>query len=154
MIAAWNGTKWLALGTPAFDSIVLGGAVSGRVFYATGAFTQAALMLPHTAGIAQFGLPGLATAPRSPSGTSGTKKVTLKWTAPATTNGSGPVRDYIVQWRKGSTGAWHTFTDGVKSTTGAVVTGLASGTTYQFHVAAKTDWGIGAYSAIVTKKAN
>ena len=154
-VSVWNGSKWMKLNGQALDGTAFGASVSGRTLYLAGGFNQtvAPAVVANTGGVAAYGLPGVASAPRSLAATAGTKRVALKWAAPATTNGSGAIRDYVVQYRKSGTTTWKTFADGVKSTTGAVVTGLASGTGYQFRVAAKTDWGIGASSAIVLRKA-
>lgn len=152
-VAIWNGAKWMAAGNPAPDNMAMSTMVSGRVMYLSGGFSSIA-GLAYTACLAAYGLPGVPTAPLNLAGVSGTAKVTLTWSAPATTNGGGPVRDYVVQYRKSGTTTWSTFADGVKSTTGAVVTGLTSGATYYFRVAAKSDWGMSAYTLQVSKKAN
>ena len=151
-VAVWTGSKWMALGNPAPDTGPWHTTVVGRTLYMSGPFSEIA-GVGNTQSLAAYGLPGVPSAPRFPAGTSGTKLVVLKWSAPSTTNGSGAVGDYVVQWRKSGTTSWHTFADGVRSTTGARVTGLLSGVTYQFRVAAKSDWGTGSYSATVTKKA-
>jgi len=152
-LGAWSGSRWFPLGTPALDEGFLDLQPVGRTLYASG-FSSNIAGISSADFIAAFGLPGVASSPRSLVATAGVRRVTLKWAAPATTSGSGPVRDYVVQYRRSGTTAWKTFADGVKATTGATVTGLAPGTTYQFRVLAKTDWGTGAYSAVVAKKAN
>lgn len=151
-VVAWNGSKWLALGTPNLDGMVEGTSVVGRTLFIAGQFNTAG-GLADTQGIAAFGLPAGPSAPRSPTGIAGAKKVSLTWAAPATLNGGGPVRDYIVQYRKKGTATWRTFADGVRTTRSAVVTGLVRGTTYEFRVLAKNDWGTGPTSAVITRKA-
>ena len=59
----------------------------------------------------------------------------------------------MVQYRKLGATTWKTFVDGVRITRSAVVTGLTSRTIYQFRVLAKNDWGTGAPSTVVAKKA-
>ena len=152
-VAVWNGSKWMSLGSSLVNDNAFRTDLVGRVLYLGGQFSSVA-GLPNTDGLAAYGLPGVASAPRSLTATAGTKRVTLKWAAPATTNGSGAVRDYVVQYRKTGTTTWKTFADGVRATTGATVTGLVPGTTYQFRVLAKTDWGTGSASATVSKRAN
>ena len=150
-IAAWNGTKWLPLGVPNQGDVIDGLAISGRTLVATGYFSSIGGAIG-TDRIAAFGLPAAPTAPRSLAGTAGSKRVTLTWAAPATANGS-VVKDYVVQYRKLGATTWKTFVDGVRITRSAVVTGLTSGTTYQFRVQGKNDWGTGAPSTVVAKKA-
>jgi hypothetical protein len=156
-IAAWNGSKWLSLGSQGFDSNPANTMVSGRTLYASGPFSSVTTPadpsgVNNTAGLAAYGLPAAPSAPRSLTGKAGTKRVSLAWTAPVTANGA-TLRDYVVQYRKVGTTTWKTFADGVKTTRAAVVTGLASGTTYQLRVLARNDWGTGAASAIISRKA-
>ncbi|MEI7743086.1 MAG: fibronectin type III domain-containing protein [Chloroflexota bacterium] len=151
-VAAWNGSKGLALGTTSIDEVVEGTSVAGRTLFIAGQFNTVG-GLPDTQGIAAFGLPAPPSVPQSLAGAAGAKKVALTWAAPATLNGGGPVRDYIVQYRKKGAATWKTFADGVKTTRSAVVTGLLSGTTYDFRVLAKNDWGTGPTSAVITRKA-
>jgi trimeric autotransporter adhesin len=150
-VAAFNGTRWMALGDTPLGGYGLGVTVSGRTLYTGGLFT---LTTPTGQAdyLAQFALPAAPSAPRSLSGTSGSHKVSLAWAAPAATNG-GAIRDYVVQYRKKGTTAWKTFADGVRTTRSAVVTGLTKGVTYQFRVRAKNDWGAGSYSTTISKRA-
>lgn len=91
----------------------------------------------------QFVYNGLPNAPTI-SGTSDLSRVTLSWTAPAS---ALTITDYIVQYRLGSSGSWTTFSDGTSGTPGATVTGLTSGSAYQFQVAAVNSDGTGPYSS-------
>jgi hypothetical protein len=150
-VAAWNGAKWLPLLKRPAEQTSVGLNVIGRVLYLAGADPNTA-GISRAAGIAAYGLPAPPSAPRSLAGTAGTRKVTLTWKAPTTTNGAA-LRDYVVQFRRKGTTTWKTFADGVKATTGAVVTGLTGGVTYEFRIRAKNDWGVGAATAVVAKKA-
>jgi hypothetical protein len=86
----------------------------------------------------------LATQVQSLTGTAGNNQVTLTWSAPAS-NGDAPgITDYIVKYKASGDSAWTTFADGVKFTTGAVVTGLVNGTSYTFTVSPVTTYGEGA----------
>jgi titin len=90
------------------------------------------------------------TVPGVPSGlraTPGVRTVTLAWNAPAT--GGAPITDYVIQRSTNGT-TWTTVADGVSVARTYAVTGLTSGVTYRFRVAAKNAAGTGAYSAIVT----
>lgn len=71
----------------------------------------------------------------------------LTWSAPA----SGPsITDYLVQYRAAGGTVWSTFNDGVRSATGATVTGLNQSSSYEFQVAAVNADGTGAYSSAIT----
>jgi len=98
----------------------------------------------------QFVYNGLPNAPTI-SGTSDLSRVTLSWTAPAS---ALTITDYIVQYRLGSSGSWTTFSDGTSGTPGATVTGLTSGSAYQFQVAAVNSDGTGPYSSPVSVTVN
>ena len=81
------------------------------------------------------------------SGTSTDTSVALSWSAPA----SGPaITDYLVQYRLLGASTWATFNDGVRSVTGATVTGLNHSSSYEFQVAAVNGDGTGAYSTAIT----
>ena len=78
----------------------------------------------------------MASVPTALVGTFGNARVSLAWTAPSVSGGV-PVTDYIVQYRTNvSNSLWTTFSDGVRTTPTAIVTGLTNGTSYLFRVAA------------------
>ena len=84
---------------------------------------------------------------RSPSqvGTvSTTSSGELSWTAP--TAGESDITDYTIQYSTDDSN-WTTFDDGVTTGTTATVTGLTSGTTYYFRVAAVNSSGTGDFSS-------
>ena len=86
----------------------------------------------------------LATQVQSLTGTTGNNQVALTWSAP-TSNGDAPgITDYLVKYKASGDSTWITYADGVKSTTGAVVTGLVNGTSYTFTVSPVTTYGEGA----------
>ena len=78
---------------------------------------------------------------------SGNGQLTLTW-FPPTTDGGGAITDYQVQYKTGST--WIPFVDGVSTTTGAVITGLTNGTTYDLRVAAVNSAGQGSWTSTKT----
>ena len=85
-----------------------------------------------------------ATVPGSPTAvtpTPGNTQVALSWTAPAS-NGGSPITDYVIQYRTGAN-PFATFADGVSTTTGATVTGLTNGVSYDFQVSAVNSVGTG-----------
>ena len=82
------------------------------------------------------------TVPGAPTGltaTPGNTQVSLSWTAPAS-NGGSPITDYVIQYRTGAN-PFTTFADGVSTTTGATVTGLTNGVSYDFQVSAVNSVG-------------
>ena len=84
---------------------------------------------------------------RSPSqvGTvSTTSSGELSWTAP--TAGESDITDYTIQYSTDDSN-WTTFDDGVTTSTTATVTGLTSGTTYYFRVAAVNSAWTGDFSS-------
>jgi alpha-tubulin suppressor-like RCC1 family protein len=83
--------------------------------------------------------PSITTEPgavRSLVATAGETSVDLSWQVPSATGGSA-VSDYVVQYRATSSSTWTTANDGVNTNTSFTVTGLSSGTAYEFRVAAR-----------------
>ncbi len=76
------------------------------------------------------------------NGTAGEQQVTLTWNAPAT-NGGLTITDYRVSYKEDSDSLYSVFADGVTATTGATVTGLVAGITYDFRVEAINANGAG-----------
>ena len=151
-VAAWNGSKWMALGSPGPDDQVWGLTASGRTLIAGGTFMTVGGMTDSKA-LAAFGLPAPPSAPRSLVGLARPQWISLTWKAPASANGGGPLRGYTVQYRKLGTTAWRTFTADVPFTAWSTHIGIKKGVTYQFRVLARNDWGLGASSVVVTVKA-
>jgi alpha-tubulin suppressor-like RCC1 family protein len=69
--------------------------------------------------------------------------VSLSWSAPADDGGT-PVSDYRIQYSDDGVD-WTTFNDGISAGTQATVSGLRSGTTYEFRVAAISEPGLGLF---------
>jgi hypothetical protein len=87
----------------------------------------------------------LPTVPGPPIGltvntTSG--NAVLGWTAPISDGGS-PITDYSVEYSSDGGGTWVPFADGTTTATSATVTGLATGQSYLFRVAAVNAVGVG-----------
>jgi hypothetical protein len=86
---------------------------------------------------------GTPTAPRSPSAVPGYTSATVRWTAPASSNGS-PVTGYVVTpYVNGIGQAAHFYSSAATTET---VTGLTNSTTYTFKIAAKNARGTGPQS--------
>jgi hypothetical protein len=78
----------------------------------------------------------------------------LSWSAPLT-NGGTPITDYIVEYKLATEPTtWTTFSDGVSTTTSAMVTGLTNGLSYNFRVSAVNSIGTSAPSNIANGKPN
>lgn len=73
----------------------------------------------------------------------GNTTTNLTWTAPS--NGGDAITDYTIEYRVSGAVSWSTFNDGVSSSSGATVTGLTNGVTYEFRVFAVN--GVGTSSA-------
>jgi alpha-tubulin suppressor-like RCC1 family protein len=119
---------------------------------ANGELGNGAVAVRTASAVAHLGVVRLPTAavtvpwaPAAPKGVAGIHKVTLTWSAAS--NGGKPITDYVVQYSTNKGTSWKTFADGVHSTTGAVVTGLATGKAYVFRVLAKSAAGTGAPGA-------
>jgi hypothetical protein len=96
--------------------------------------------------IAQATIIGVPDGVVDLSGTQNNAVVNLTWTAPSS-NGGG-ITDYVVEYKLSSASEYTIFIDGNTSTTGASVTGLTGGQTYDFRVAAINAAGQGAYSNV------
>ena len=121
---------------------------NGRVFRVVVSGTDGATSVNSNSATLTVNPPVVNTAPDAPSGVSGTAgntQVSLSWTAPES-DGGASITDYVVQYSSNSGGTWITFSDGVSTSTSAVVTGLANGTSYIFQVAATNSVGTGSYS--------
>nr|WP_240619385.1 fibronectin type III domain-containing protein [Blastococcus sp. TF02-8] len=99
-----------------------------------------------TATTAVTPAPSAPTAPRSPVATSGSRQVTVTWTAPADDGGS-PITGYSVTAAPGG---------GTCTTTGALtctVTGLTDGTAYTFAITATNAVGTGPSAGVAATPA-
>ncbi|NDB07431.1 MAG: hypothetical protein EBX97_01830, partial [Actinobacteria bacterium] len=84
-------------------------------------------------------------APTIGTPTAGNGQVTVSWTAPAS-NGGASITDYVVQYSSDAGSTWTTFSDGVSTSTSAIVTGLTAGIAYKFRVSAVNGAGTGTVS--------
>ena len=95
-----------------------------------------------TASISTFDI--ATSRPHQVGTVSPTSSAVLSWTAP--TAGASDITDYTIQYSTDDSN-WTTFDDGVTTGTTATVTGLTSGTTYYFRVAAVNSSGTGDFSS-------
>ena len=114
--------------------------VAALTTFATGTFSAP------TAAAISIAVPGAVTGL---SATAGTSFVTLVWTAPAT-NGGSPVTDYALEYRASGSSQWILWNHAPSAATQAVITGLVSGTGYNFRVTAVTGFGQGAGTETLT----
>ncbi|MBM3955166.1 MAG: hypothetical protein FJ309_11210 [Planctomycetes bacterium] len=76
----------------------------------------------------------------------GSGSATLTWMMPSN-SGSGPISDYLVQYRRLNTDFWSTVEDGASISRTRTVTGLVRGANYAFRIVARNAAGDGAPSA-------
>jgi alpha-tubulin suppressor-like RCC1 family protein len=74
-----------------------------------------------------------------------TTSTTLSWSAPAD-NGGREITDYKIRYSSNAGSTWTMFTDAISAETSTTVTGLISGTSYVFQVAALNHEGVGYFS--------
>lgn len=94
----------------------------------------------------------IGSAPDVPSNLSASTSnhsASLSWTAPVQ-NGLFALSDYVIEYKQTSSGTWNIFNDGLSTSTVASVTGLATGTSYDFRVSAVNVIGTGTPSSIYT----
>ncbi len=91
------------------------------------------------------------TAPRSFAGVVGTKLVNLSWLAPSS-NGGAALTAYFIQRRVTGSGTWTTVSNTISpAATTYQVTGLTTGTSYDFRIAVSNSVGWSAWSTTVTR---
>jgi hypothetical protein len=99
-------------------------------------------------GTGSITFPSTPKAPTPPKNITGYQNgqgdLILSWDA---VDSSYNVTDYVVEYRSASGSSWTTVSDGVSSSTGATISGLADGN-YVFRVAAINSVGQGAYRAL------
>jgi hypothetical protein len=94
------------------------------------------------AGATQLpGKPGLSII------TAGTNSATLGWTTPS--SGTSPITGYLVHYRQTGIAIWTSWPN-TSAATSTTITGLTSGKTYEFQVAAFSAVGSGPFSATVS----
>lgn len=96
----------------------------------------------------------LTSAPTAPTNLSftapGNTQVTLLWNTPSF-NGGASITDYIIEYKLSSEPTvWTTFLDGTSTVTTTTVTGLTTGSSYDFRVSAVNAVGQGVPSGTVT----
>jgi hypothetical protein len=79
------------------------------------------------------------------NGTPGATSMPLSCSVPA-----GVPTDYVWQFKKHVDSTWTTFADGTSSTPSTTITGLLSGTSYDFQAAAANAVGTGLFSSVLT----
>ncbi|NBX91633.1 MAG: BspA family leucine-rich repeat surface protein, partial [Proteobacteria bacterium] len=142
-----NGSTWTSFsdGTSSLTSATVTGLTPGTAYVFQVAATNAAGTGSYSASSASVTPYTTPSAPTGVSGTVGNTQVSLSWTTPSN-NGGALITDYEIQYSSNGGSSWIAFSDGVSTSTSAVVTGLANGTEYVFRVAAINAAGTGAYS--------
>ena len=144
--AVVGGITWrtFADGAGTTTSTTVTGLSTGNTYRFRVAATNTVAQGPWSADVR---LTLVSVRPGTPTGLSavaGAKVATLTWTAPS---GGAAVSDYVVQYAVVGAVTWRTFADGVGTTTTVTVTGLTTGRTYRFRVAAKAGSTTGSFSA-------
>ena len=144
-----NGTTWQSMGTTAtsatISSLTNGMSYSFRVsaINSVGTGTASAVV------VATPALPGVATAPRSLTGSVGRQTAALSWQAPLSPGGSA-ITDYTVEASVDAGITWAVLPDAVSILRTASFSGLTAGTAYQFRVRAINAGGPSVPSNTVT----
>jgi Fibronectin type III domain len=81
------------------------------------------------------------------SATAENGQTSLSWTA---VTAIPSVTDYLVEYKESASPTWLTFSDGMSTSTSAVVTDLTNNTAYNFRISAVNSVGIGTASATVS----
>lgn len=142
-----GGGQFTGIGTATGTSFSHTGLTSGatwtyrlRAFNADGFSPYSATATATTQAPPAPGAPGSLGATAVSS-----SQIDLGWTQPST---GGPVKDYQIEWRTGTSGQWN------MQSVGLVLawshTGLSSGTTYSYRVRASNDAGTSSPSNTVT----
>lgn len=142
-----SGTTWTTFSdtVSATASVTVTGLTNGTAYVFRVAATNQAGLGAYSANSASRTPAGAPNAPTNLAGVAGNAQVALTWSA-SSSNGGSAITDYIIQYSSNSGSTWTTFADTVSTATSVTVTGLANGTTYVFHVAAKNSVGTGSYS--------
>ena len=142
-----SGSTWTLFndGTSTGTTAVVPGLTNGTLYSfriaavnseGVGAYTDSVTATPAT-------VPGAAT---SLSASRSSTSASLSWSAPSS-NGGSAITDYTVEYKLSAGASWTSFSDGVRTTTGATVTGLDSGASYDFRISAVNAIGQGAYTS-------
>lgn len=126
------------------SSLPAGQAAALRAINYSGGSAVFALVAGSGAGANPPALPGQVTG--LDTGGPTTSSIMLTWSAPGS---GGAVSSYAVQYRVSGGSAWTTFASGL-SITSETVTGLATGTSYDFQVYAMNSAGAGQPSAVAS----
>ncbi|NBX75308.1 MAG: fibronectin type III domain-containing protein, partial [Proteobacteria bacterium] len=142
-----SGTSWTTFsdGTSTATSAIVTGLTNGTAYIFQVAAVNAAgtgSYSSSSASVTPYTTPG---APTGVGGAAGNTQVSLEWTAPSS-NGGALITDYSIQYSSNNGITWIDFSDGVNTSTSAIVTGLANGTSCLFRVAAVNLAGIGSYT--------
>jgi predicted phage tail protein len=136
------------LGAAGRDNTFGTGAVDARntlalITTGTPTTTTTTTVAPTTTTTAPVRVPG---APTNVKAVFAGSAITLTWTAPVA-NPAAPVVDYRIQYTSNRGATWQLFNDAVSPATSASITGLTTGSTYQFRVAAINSAGMGQFSS-------
>jgi ELWxxDGT repeat protein len=135
-VAAWSV---FADGVSTATTATVTGLVGGANYvFRVSARSTAGDGVPSTTAVATILTP--PSPPQWISAVAGQGSATLAWTLPSS-QGSSPITDYVIEYRRLSSAVWSTFNDGVSTTRSATVTGLVRGANYAFRIVARSAAG-------------
>ncbi len=146
IVYAPSGGTWSSINVSAgVRSRVIAGLRSGTPYYFRVAAYNSVGRSPWTSSLMAIPI-ATPSVPRSVTATPGGYAVTVRWTAPASTGGA-PIQAYTIVYAP--TGGTWTSINVSASTRARTITGLRSGATYYFRVAAGNAAGLSAYTPSV-----
>ena len=144
-----NGTEWQSISTSG-TSLVVSSLTNGTSYsFRVSAINSVGTGTASAVVTAIPALPGVATAPRSLTGSVGRQTVTLTWQAPLSPGGSA-INDYTIEASVDGGITWAVMPDAVSILRAASFSGLTAGTAYQFRVRAINAGGPSVPSNTVT----
>jgi subtilisin family serine protease len=141
----WNRSGAPIAGATDVNYLLTSSDSSGPLSVTVTAFARGYNTLAKTSGQSQTGVP---SAPITLTVIANPGSVALAWAPPSMLNG-GTITDYLVKYRASGTGTWLPFADGTHPRTGANVTGLSGGRSYEFSVQAVTYSGVGVVATVI-----
>ena len=144
-----NGTEWQSVSTSG-TSVVVSSLTNGTSYsFRVSAINSVGTGTASSVVTAIPALPGVATAPRSLTGSVGRQTVTLTWQSPLSPGGSA-ITDYTVEASVDAGITWAVMPDAVSILRTAGFSGLTAGVAYQFRVRAINAGGPSVPSNTVT----
>lgn len=144
-----NGTEWQSVSTSG-TSVVVSSLTNGTSYsFRVSAINSVGTGTASAVVTAIPALPGVATAPRSLTGSVGRQTAALSWQTPLSPGGSS-ITDYTIEASVDAGATWSVMPDAVSTLRTARFSGLSAGIAYQFRVRAVNAGGASVPSNTVT----